>query len=905
MCFHKTLRTLGTATLLAAGLLTTPAWAAAPPPRLWMPLQSNGPAWQNGMLQPLVDGKIEEPEYANGVKADINDFTNSVPNGNGLLYLSMSDDVSFTAQQCRKPGGAACEGGRLFIGFKIHAASPALGTESGSVTIFLDTQRQKTLDHQSCVDANSLPTTKPGPEDRKIQILYTSVANQAALTLTVKQFKGNCTGWVDITPPANDPMHQSWPVQASAQEVVGANGNPSFLTFEASIHSEPQVMFPSNPIVEERLVGLGIRHMLNTLAAVVSFGSFPSIFNKPPTDLDTWSWETLDLSEPQRIDLAMTAYNVGQLQITDDGGQGEAEDFAQLVYKNDVVCMVEQMNGSERDEVVAKINQLRANDGLAPMTPVYPEDGEAPNNMILAAGPIMDADWVLYGDLPEVSAYCAEESDGNLFTGGECTGDGAGYKGIVWARIGVKKSKPTRHGKPETWFSDQFVDVFCTHTQADYLGDGEFAHSQSCLDSTLSSAVDKNCVKGPNGPGGNPWSTNIREEQWKALRNWANKKRAGGNGAPNGLDRPAFILGDLNQIGPKAIPFGAPNQSITNWINATGGQSGFGSEYAAMRSLLGNLQLSVFDQANGWAWDLYDLLARDDRGTWIGNGTESAVPATSANDCITPGQFTGYDTLTELPKEARVDYILVMPAQGSFPFYSVTGPTANPAEPLVTIEANPGSWYDGLGCASDHAQVSTRLALVQTGLKAGYNPNKKHKVTYRVSHLWDFNDADGGDTDWFVDTDDFEIESLTSGNVPIQVKRQSFSDDATPDGVAVPVTWSDAVILSGGEKARMGVWVSDHDSGPNDVYDGSSFGPGVFLGPHFEFDSAYPGTFRLIGDFSTVGGNLLGTADASSSDPDGSCALGCLGVQTQGNGQGVASDEDVRVTQSIQIEEVP
>jgi hypothetical protein len=513
MCFNKTLRTLGTAALLAAGLLTAPAWAAGPPPRLWMPLQSNGPAWQNGMLQPLVDTKLDEPEYANGVKAEINDFTNSVPNGNGLLYLTMSDDVSFTAQQCRKSDGSNCEGGTLFIGFKVHAATPALGSESGSVTIYLDTARQKTLDHQSCKDVNNLPTTKPGPEDRKLQISYASAANLAPLTLTIKELKGNCTGWVDITPPANDPMLQAWPFKAKGREFLGAGSIPNFLQFEVSIHTEPPVMFPSNAIVEERLFGLGIRHMLSTPVAVVSFGQFPSIFSAPPTDLDTWSWETIDLAEPQRIDLAMTAYNVGQLQITDDGGQGEAEDFAKLVYKNDVVCMVEQMNGSERDEVVEKINLLRANDGLAPMTPVYPEDGEAPNNMILAAGPIIDSDWVLYGDLPEVSAYCAEESDGNLFTGGECTGDGAGYKGIVWARIGVKKSSPTRRGKPETWSSDQFVDVFCTHTQADYMFDGEFARPEPCLDSVLASAVEKNCVKGPNGPADNPWPANIREEQ--------------------------------------------------------------------------------------------------------------------------------------------------------------------------------------------------------------------------------------------------------------------------------------------------------------------------------------------------------------------------------------------------------
>ena len=113
-------------------------------------------------------------------------------------------------------------------------------------------------------------------------------------------------------------------------------------------------------------------------------------------------------------------------------------------------------------------------------------------------------------------------------------------------------------------------------------------------------------------------------------------------------------------------------------MNDTQSEPGFGSEYKTMRARLGNWSLSAFDQANGWAWDLYDLIARDERGTWIGQGTESAIPATSANDCITAGQSSGYDTVSKLPKEARVDYVLVLPAEGSFPFYSLIGPEGHP-----------------------------------------------------------------------------------------------------------------------------------------------------------------------------------------------------------------------------------
>ena len=177
-------------------------------------------------------------------------------------------------------------------------------------------------------------------------------------------------------------------------------------------------------------------------------------------------------------------------------------------------------------------------------------------------------------------------------------------------------------------------------------------------------------------------------------------------------------------------------------------------------------------------------------------------------------------------------------------------------------------------------------------------------MTYRVSYLWDLFDSDSGNTDWYVTDGDFEVRRLNSVGTTLQAKKQGFTDDEVLDGIVVPVFWHDSFDLIGSERFRAGVYVKDHDVGPNDLYDTADFGSG-FRGPHFEFDHAYPGTFRMIGNFNDAPGTgrLLGTADPSTGDPDGSCALGCLGITTLGDGD--EPGYDGLVIQSVEIEELP
>jgi hypothetical protein len=129
------------------------------------------------------------------------------------------------------------------------------------------------------------------------------------------------------------------------------------------------------------------------------------------------------------------------------------------------------------------------------------------------------------------------------------------------------------------------------------------------------------------------------------------------------------------------------------------------------------------------------------------------------------------------------------------------------------------------GCLSDHAEVFAYINLLVTGQEPAFNPNKSHVLRYRVSRLYDVNNADDSffgneDTDWFTDA-----MSMSDGGTA----SDSFNDDTTLDGRDVDPGWSilstPVTTFNTFVQTDLHVGDSDFPCG-NDAYDGSPVGNG-------------------------------------------------------------------------------
>jgi hypothetical protein len=334
------------------------------------------------------------------------------------------------------------------------------------------------------------------------------------------------------------------------------------------------------------------------------------IAQESPATWLTWGFEdtyqVIDLAEPIYTELGISVYNVGQmLNITDiakitsgpdvdlsnvsdllvnDGGVGDEGQIALAVWSRDIVCLTELMPLSDRQALVKRVNEIRDANNLPAMHAVNITEDKEPNNVILTTWTVDKQDIRLFKDLDPG----AEGPDDSYL------GSSRGAKGVVWARLsppakctyGVDPvSGNCRADKVEA--STEWLDVFCTHTQAPCSPSG-------------SSECDAEKDHHNNAK---------RQIQFAALGNYIREKRAipSLDGTEDGFSRPAIVLGDLNQVGPRSMPDAYGDAPMGVWLTGfspTGNtdikNGGYEPEiaqaYKDMRVKLGNWGLTLYDR---------------------------------------------------------------------------------------------------------------------------------------------------------------------------------------------------------------------------------------------------------------------------------------------------------------------
>jgi hypothetical protein len=618
--------------------------------------------------------------------------------------------------------------------------------------------------------------------------------------------------------------------------------------------------------------------------------------------IDKTTWGTIDLKLPSMSKLSTSIYNVGLL--TGDwrvpavellnvhikipmGGVGWPSDFGNRLFQRDLVCITEAMDSSHRDGIFDAANRNRKANGMSDYRgKVTGEKDKPPNNMIMTSWFVVGSEAIRYSTLG-----CSGAPDDNVY------GSARGSKGVVWARIASPMCEatggpPDANGQcPENRVfasPDEWFDVFCTHTQADANAENENVSYRRC--------------------------------QFQKLRDYMNAKRAIERNGINGFDRPAVLLGDLNQVGPRSLPNNASKYpEMTNWLTTVDDVyppvqnnkiDALKAEYQFMRETLGNWHENLFDGLNDDAIESYDITANSGgEGIWLGEENKASV-----SQAQTKGVGPGYPRLNMVP---RLDYIMLIPAssdtfpswgvrfdpglearafvnvhhidEGNYEIYAV--PPASPpptgALPAVDVGMPPQGvpepalpqeveWVETgkLGYLSDHTEVVAQFQLIRMGTAPAYNPTKSHRVRHRVAWLSDINASDGKWTDWYTPLFQFTGSYADSWN-----KTTSYSDDDTPDCKRCDPGWVHVSNpYSGTGYVLCELSVNDWDwPSANDHYDGDPIGgcwnPKILIKHQWPGDvaltSCHTGAWGApVNNFAATGGNTITLKTRGNGDDD-------------------------------------
>ncbi|AKF85586.1 hypothetical protein MFUL124B02_13775 [Myxococcus fulvus 124B02] len=777
----------GTFLLALASLL--PTWAVAAPHVTRLPPQDAAVHCSPGepCTQPTTDGWVAPMEYADGKKFPLQDYVNGGPNGE--LYLLVSDNAEYTSEECNfgmpEAGGIPsvqtnpCLSQTLFIGMRLPRPKDANGNvleASGLIDVWLDAQRDATI--------SSVPgASGPRSEDRHLRLRYSTGPNG---NITLSQRMGNnANGWVALSAP-----NQAWSTTAL---VTTPSADPSRVHIEFSVKLRTSVppIVGSEPLSSAvRKLGLGLQSaptMTGGATQRVGGGTFPNVKNQPLSETLTATWETLELREHIPIPLSFTMWNVGQMPDATfwvpDGGSGEIDTVAAKIYKKEVVCISEIWMSHERGELVEKVNELRAAESLPPMQAVTELNDDIFQPPTETTGLVLlSSRQILEGGIHHFPS--------NMCTGSDCMQD----KGVIWARIATpaatvpvtvmedtglpKLSTATDYG--------EFVDVFCTHVNA-----------------------------GENTPGPD---TDAREDQFFDIMAYVQQVRKGGplnantfpyllgdndifpQGTwPSGLDRPAFLLGDLNTIGPKATEAD--------------------SNFSAYQDMVGPNYLDIserteFEQANSFFSESRDLARTSSGSDPMATGTWLTSTCTD----LVSDQLAGFD---------RLDYVLVFPPANTleFPAYALLKEPTASVEPHfdpdsgISLEVG-GSSQFFQQCFSDHAMVDVDVSLTKVKDVVKYNPAKPHRIEYAVKQVTDLETESGCCADWFTPRVHMTANGFTRENAFMAIVEDQtiYPNWRVQTGPGNPTQFPDLPAnFTGVVNMTSAIW--EEDVGPNDHYD--------------------------------------------------------------------------------------
>jgi hypothetical protein len=756
--------------LLLISILCGPATATAAP-RLWLKPSKT----DNIDKVPMVDGilglGLDKPEYTQGRWFTLANWRGD-GTLNGTMYMQVQDAIA---------APMPLEPRTLFIGLQIpRRMHPDQVDDTGRISLYLDTDR---------ISLTPLRTGWPNP-DRKIVLTFVQpdarADPNAPISVVASEFYATAaTGVFTAEVTGTNRMLQS---------AAMATLDSEYLFLELSIHL-PQSAFDDSRIgfaLDYRDDGYRTDLPVFTVPNAVEYAGNRSIrFG------DKATWSEIDLVEPAFSTLGVGIYNAGQMVFptpAGDGGEGEPVDIASAIATRDLVCLTEVMHQDDRNAVFRYANKFRAaqDPPLLPFDdPVTGNPGDPPNNMILTSWYVVASQAMRFTTIRPGDERCTEASD-------ETGVKTRGSKGVVWARIAAPICRTTklppgpegcfdenlRPEKPEA-SPDEWFDVFCTHTQAPYDYEGHYEDARDC--------------------------------QHMALEQFMTDRRSQPYLGKTGLDRPAILLGDMNQVGPRHLSDNdVQSAGFATWKNDDSdvfAPTSFSTydlkaQYERMRTTLGNAYEHPFDTYNDDAIEDYDISANTGGdGSWIGQEYGASVSSTTSGDC-SPG-VPGYPNMQFTP---RVDYImLIPPANDVYPAWAFRWDPAHAPRAFVDKHSFDG---DG-GCASDHAEVYAYLQPFRVTDVPAYNPTKSHQLIYKVTYVDDVFGSDGSYADWYGST---AIKG-PAGNVV-----NHWSEDYTEDCRACDPRWiSVSTPFTGYQTATTWMWVMDWDgASDNDQYDADS-----------------------------------------------------------------------------------